>query len=397
MGSIQKFHDMLHLSEDIRRFGSPKNFDAGPLESSLRYWAKLFALTAQKRGYNTFVYQVSKRIHEQQALMKARRKHNVIGVGDEHLIQLDESGLPTNRSLPSRGGEPALKGSRFRIYQSRNKDGAFDDTIRYNKKMKKFDHSGMHTNIQEGVRAMGSEFGKTVPYDEAERKKYIDSLSREEVESAETPPAYALYNEKLGRDQIFHELYTECEMALPNDRDGYRISLRCHPNYQKEGMWYDWVVVDYDRDYSIHPKEDEQNAQYLDNCVPVKLLGFFKNEVTGQIQALVHPCEFRDQKDRGKQTVLTEAWRLSWKETSEKGLFMEDYNVINVSSIVAPCLAIQHVPGFSEKRSTKNDKQIQRDNKKVGSLDKAEKEYTLLERQSVTLIRPRRDWGRKFT
>jgi hypothetical protein len=40
---------------DIERFGHPSNFDAGPMESGLKYWAKLPALTAQMRGYNTFV------------------------------------------------------------------------------------------------------------------------------------------------------------------------------------------------------------------------------------------------------------------------------------------------------------------------------------------------------
>ena len=38
--SIQKFHDLLHVAVDIERFGSPKNFDAGPLESSLHFWVK---------------------------------------------------------------------------------------------------------------------------------------------------------------------------------------------------------------------------------------------------------------------------------------------------------------------------------------------------------------------
>ena len=61
---LQKYHDMLHLAENISRFGSPKNFDCGPGESSLRYWAKLPALTAQTRGYDTFSQQVANRIHE---------------------------------------------------------------------------------------------------------------------------------------------------------------------------------------------------------------------------------------------------------------------------------------------------------------------------------------------
>ena len=47
---LQKFHDLLHLAEDTKRFGPAPNYDAGPHESGLRTWAKLPALTSQKIG-----------------------------------------------------------------------------------------------------------------------------------------------------------------------------------------------------------------------------------------------------------------------------------------------------------------------------------------------------------
>jgi hypothetical protein len=61
---IQKFHDLIHLSKDMAMFGSPLNFDAGPYESSLRFWAKRMAITSQKRGDKIFAKQVGDRIYE---------------------------------------------------------------------------------------------------------------------------------------------------------------------------------------------------------------------------------------------------------------------------------------------------------------------------------------------
>jgi len=79
---LQKFHDLLHLALDMERFGPPSNFDPGPMESSLRFWAKLPADTSQMRGYNTFAKQVAARTFEFQCFAKALRKHGLSGVRD---------------------------------------------------------------------------------------------------------------------------------------------------------------------------------------------------------------------------------------------------------------------------------------------------------------------------
>ena len=63
-------------------FGSPLNFDAGPYESSLRFWAKRMAKTTQKRGYKVFAKQVGDRIFEYHCMGKARRDMGLMGVDD---------------------------------------------------------------------------------------------------------------------------------------------------------------------------------------------------------------------------------------------------------------------------------------------------------------------------
>jgi hypothetical protein len=44
----QKFHELLHLPRDVFRFGYQANYDAGPGESALRFFAKKMAETAKK-------------------------------------------------------------------------------------------------------------------------------------------------------------------------------------------------------------------------------------------------------------------------------------------------------------------------------------------------------------
>ena len=76
---IQKYHDLLHMAIDMQRFGPPRNFDAGPMESGLRTWAKLPAQTSQTRGYTIFAQQVAARTHEFLCFNKAMRSNRISG------------------------------------------------------------------------------------------------------------------------------------------------------------------------------------------------------------------------------------------------------------------------------------------------------------------------------
>ena len=101
----------------------PSNFDAGPMESALRFWAKLPALTSQTRGYNTFVKQVSARIHEFLCLSRALRSHQLVGTRERALNR-------TNRTASAEDDKrPKIGGTRFRIYCS-TPNGTPDTTTR---------------------------------------------------------------------------------------------------------------------------------------------------------------------------------------------------------------------------------------------------------------------------
>jgi hypothetical protein len=73
---LQKFHELLHIASDMRKFGAPQNYDAGPGESSLKRWAKKPAKTSQKMGALRFSEQVAARLHEMSCFDKMERNES---------------------------------------------------------------------------------------------------------------------------------------------------------------------------------------------------------------------------------------------------------------------------------------------------------------------------------
>jgi hypothetical protein len=70
---ITKFHEQLHVVWYMKRFGSPRNFDAGMGEKNHKVLAKWPAATAQKR-YMTFDLQSMERLHELYILNRAQEE-----------------------------------------------------------------------------------------------------------------------------------------------------------------------------------------------------------------------------------------------------------------------------------------------------------------------------------
>ena len=62
--SISKFHDLLHMVEDAKNFGSHSNIDAGKGEHGLKKWAKLPSKTVRTRDANHYYHDVATRIYE---------------------------------------------------------------------------------------------------------------------------------------------------------------------------------------------------------------------------------------------------------------------------------------------------------------------------------------------
>ena len=292
---LQKFHDMLHLALDMERFGPPSNYDAGPHESGLRIWAKLPAMTSQKRGYNIFVRQVAARIYEFQSLSAAMRDHGIEGVRDKALQKAVDAlaGLQGGEIRNKDDGKAKLGGTTFRVYGSAP--------------------MGTTDNVEEEEGVCVFQQSERVNKDKRTKSDFvvhpvIENYLRwqpHQQEELSIPPI-------CDGGKRYWEMKTECSL-VPLD-GGIRVTLRCHPNYKNEGPWYDWVMVNFETNRFFHKENNrrqfnarqtknndpelekefdpmQHEPQYPDNCVPCKVLAFARSQ-TGKTMALVHGCQF---------------------------------------------------------------------------------------------------------
>ena len=378
---IQKFHDIMHLAIDMERFGSPKNFDAGPLESSLRYWAKFPALTAQTRGYNTFVKQVAERLNEFQAFAKARRETGIIGVRDVSLVNLDHDHKPIKKKNRKSLEEPKLGGSKYWIFKDPTEDGTLRPTQWITKKKKKRKSTAQFPlHVEEFIRTCKDDSGRD---------------------------ALGTHSETFqGQSEVqVWKAFTECEMELP-DNPGVPVRLRCHPDYHAEGEWFDWVMVNFGEPNETHVIE--KLSFYPVNCVPCKILSFVLDGRNNKPMAVVHACLERDAKDVEFTSCLIEKWRLSFngmkikrrpdevvyqpriEAERRKRKFTADLYLIDLQTIHSPCLVMEETPGLKGEITVECD----RDKNRSERWKEMEAKRKVL--MSVSLIRDYKHWGRQF-
>jgi hypothetical protein len=335
---LQKFHDILHLAIDMERFGPPSNFDAGPMESGLKYWAKLPALTSQTRGYNTFAKQVAMRTFEFQCFAKAIRKNGLRKNG------LPPPDAPTGANQPE---PPVLKGSRYRVYYNGPDSGQLEGAS-----------CGVTTHQQsKAIRRKKCQGAFIVSPVIEDYLRFEQSNAKEHGDEV-VPPSQ-------NGNEIYWELRTEMSFCLRNNVQE-RVTLRCHPNYQNEGPWHDWVIAHFQQEEQAEDEEGQSQTQFEQDCVPCKVLAVTQHPRTAQAWLLVHGCKFRpDPRKREKDSVLLEHWELSYQNTfdtlpearhkrSRDGRnqsrarphhMTPQLTWIQPESIIARCLCIEEEPG----------------------------------------------------
>ena len=377
---IQKVHDIFHVPLDVDRYGSPKNYDAGPLESALRFWAKYPALTAQTRGYNEFVSQVANRLHEYHVMAKARRENGILGVRDKRLPQLDLNGhrvlTDAERNLQF-GGMPSFQGSSlFRVYLTGTRP---TERITEGREKTK-GHVALHRVVENFIKKKKAE------------DVYFPDQARHTVEGETFDCWY---------------VRTECSTPLADDHTGRRFAFRCHPNYRSQGPWYDWAMVrfsDYEqknhRKKRRKPQINEGKPLYDDDCVPVKVLGWLWKDqslqspppqpmgsmltpfqhVQDNIVAIVHACHFQNERDWESSGCLAETYRLDYTNaTNNKNepVALPVISTVSLDSIVDRCFVVEEFPGVHESVNT--------------TAPATKKCYS-----TVHLIRKRAHWGTNF-
>ena len=300
---IQKFHDLLHLSKDMAMFGSPLNFDAGPYESSLRFWAKRMGKTTQKRGYKIFAKQVGDRIFEYHCMGKARRDMGLMG---------DDDGLPALTQPASHLGPISLPEPKpvFEIVTDPTTRVVTCNWLAGNSKKRK-GSVDIHPSI--------------IGY-------FTDSKKDPEQPMA---PRYGYTRLKAGD-----------------------VLYRAHPNFHNEGPWYDWSYVAFDRDFDDYPFDVDSSddsatrPMHSPEYIPVKILCFL-GDGTGDGEtalALVHCCEWRE--NSFDDTVITEMWDLEYtlpgKDKRHRKYRKAVIRCVHASALTSSVFVVEESPGVKE-------------------------------------------------
>jgi len=339
---LQKFHDLLHLARDMARFGSPQNFDAGPGESSLRFWAKKPSLTAQKRGYTVFLRQVAARLYELQVMAAARRAMGITGLLDGQVPDLPSPGRGVSGEDSNGTGGSVVVGN--------------NETATTGSPPPVFCGSSFCIDRRESgvIRARWSGSAK-------KRRGHLDvhplvlryfSEGPEDMEDEEAGPLDKL----LGYTELLIHSWPESPLRI-----------RAHPNYHNEGPWFDWVIIRYDpslnRDFQPcsmpgSADDDLYGPSYKPYEVPAKVLCFLAHKDTGEMQALVHACDFR--RDNAQDSILTEVWELEYKRTKDQWKMdgrptptpsryhKAVVRCVDIASIIDRVFVVEHTPGLHE-------------------------------------------------
>jgi hypothetical protein len=293
---LQKFHEHLHVVDDISRFGSPRNTDAGSGERSLKYFAKRPAETSQKRT-SVFLGQVCSRLHETAMIRFANRTTGQLSLNNDD--NADDNSDAANDDVPEQ-----VK-SIFPERQSRYSvnfrlPGTVNGIVRWITRETK-------DQLRQVSMAITDWFRK-----DRQERKYDMSV--------------VCYTEYIRDNQYF----------------------RAHPNYRSTGEWYDWVAVRFDssssnKDSTIHqpPLPNDDDLDHKD-YYPSKILCFFEDPIEKNKCALVQSCEAAN---HSKNKHLTQEWFLEFRRTSQSRV-VPVLRRVPVDAFGSIMFVVQEVPGI---------------------------------------------------
>ncbi len=306
--NIQKFHDITHLPDDIVRFGSPQNTDAGSGERSLKYFAKLVASTSQKRE-GKFDAQVASRLHERSTISRAKRITDPLNEWESPKSQDVDDAEPVDDDQESAIIQTDFSSKKSRYAILFDELGTFHGT-KWNGKDKASGHMEVHPLVVQWFKSNG---------------KF-------------TSPVHC---------------WTEYK------RDGNQF--RAHPNFRSDGPWYDWVNILFDMEGN---DDDSSSVSAAGSFFPAKILCFYNNPDNGNICALVHTCSEKEDAD---YAPICDEWFLEYAEqlvctvTEEElangqlharrrkeRLLFPVLRSVSVEAFGEPLFVVQEVPGVHE-------------------------------------------------
>jgi hypothetical protein len=292
-----KFHEQLHVPDDIERNGAPSNTHSGPTEHNHIEFVKNPAKRTQRKLSN-LDKQISERYAESQIIKMAHAAING---------KLNEKPKPTNEENYTAETKVRTSGKAGVINLYRRRD---DQSIMYF-----VEHS----------------LGNT----EQPPNAIFDKVSQNLDDMARLNWQYF----DIDRDWVTIKYYTEY------NRDN--TIFRSHPEYRSQSAWHDWVIV---RWSEKHPTREQPKLlteekctvdalKYGDNVIgnrycytPCKIKGmFFHVEGTPGVPEEFFSVVWPTTYDFKKSSVFSTKWTMDYGDTQKTRPM---YSLINCNSIV---------------------------------------------------------------
>ena len=344
----QKMHNMSHFPLFINKFGSPRNYDCASMECNHKTLAKDPSFQAQKR-LNSFLPQTAERIVEHQCIRRGCQRFGITSaqvfnddIDDEiwgKTTDLDEdegmefpfpSGNMTSRNIPcglkmKLVCQPSnvLDADSAVVFHDHWWNGSVD-------KLPRDTANGNAMYVRDGTRTF------SIP---GPARKFLTSRN------GSTP----------GCTFLFTELRRRIEGHTTQSGEPLFETIRCHPNLQQGGPWYDWG------EFCFHQGEDKKGKSILVD-IPCKILSLFLNisfvngqptikgkktlsqldlkekeelievrteillddnstdvvSLIGEVHAVVHCCDYpRSRKDQEQDSCLMTCWSLEYQQSVE--------------------------------------------------------------------------------
>ena len=327
--NLQKVHEMFHLDYFMDQFGSPLNWDASTGERNLKEKAKKHAATAQNRGDGEHLRQIAMREHETCVRKKAMR----------HLE------LNTHYNVKNApNGEEGLAGGVGRQVAACG-NVKYTLTPKYDSEM--------------GNQLIAEWISKRQVRGEREVHPVVIHYFQHHMQTTRYPPGSTV------------ECYTKVNIG--------DTSYRCHPNYNSQGPWYDWTMIQFDtegnppadtqhrqkRRRANHCSNEESDEEGEGNCFdpswyPSKIVCLFRDPLTNDTEdnlfALVQSCE---ESNHELDSVLYQRWekeytvdnRLTCTHKRHKGegsVRRPTIRKVPLEALACPVFVVEDTPGLHE-------------------------------------------------
>ena len=275
--SIPKFHELLHIANNIRLWGSHQNIHSGPQEHNHIANIKQPARRTQKIK-TKFDYQVANRVYERNLTNHVSALINgmEMGITNSNLTEStphDAYSPSIDISIPSQNGA-TCQASKYVVFIIRKPNNTVETSVNWISPSKAT--TKLSLELQKSLRSL-----------------FFDPLPLHKQRHGLTLNGYTEYNRK-------------------------GLVFRAHPNYRQEGPWYDYAMITWDLDMSEDSSSGVSNGYATDNSynncrtilVPAKILGFVSVQYDDTLQVIIHSCYEQKQ----KESVLTRRWRFEFEE-----------------------------------------------------------------------------------